>query len=46
MTYKKATCARCGCGVLALENEIRPMCVDCVRTEKMETRRQGNVNRA
>lgn len=41
MTYRKATCARCGCGVVALEDEIRPLCVDCARTEKMELRRQG-----
>ncbi|GLI14224.1 hypothetical protein MTHERMMSTA1_13500 [Methanosarcina thermophila MST-A1] len=39
-TYKKATCARCGCGVVALEDETRPLCVDCVRVEKMRKRRQ------
>lgn len=44
MTYKKDVCARCGCGVVALDNEIRPLCVDCARIEKMEARRQCNVD--
>ncbi|MDM7918428.1 MAG: hypothetical protein QUS12_04600 [Methanosarcina sp.] len=43
MSYKKSVCSRCGCGVVALENEIRPLCVDCARIEKMEMRRQANV---
>lgn len=39
----KATCARCGCSVLAHEKEVRPLCVDCERVEKMERRhRDGN----
>lgn len=44
MTYRKATCARCGCSIVAQDSEVRPLCGDCMLTEKMEMRREGNVN--
>lgn len=43
MTCVKATCARCGCSIVAQDSEVRPLCVDCMLTEKME-RRHENVD--
>ncbi len=40
MTYKKDVCVRCGCEVVTLKDEIRPLCVDCVRVERMVERIQ------
>lgn len=41
MTCVKATCARCGCSIVAQDSEVRPLCVDCSRVEKMEARREA-----
>jgi ribosomal protein S27AE len=41
VTYKQSSCSRCGCNVVVREDSVRPLCMDCGRTERME-RRQGS----